>query len=236
MRLLVTRPEPDAAETAARLMGLGHAVIVRPMLTVVFNPPPVVAEASALVFTSRNGVRAVANWPQAPGWRALPAFAVGGETAAAARSAGFADVLVAEGDAAALVELVAKEFGRDAGPVLYPAPRDQAADLAGRLAARGFSVLRIEAYRTEPADGLGDELTRALRDGTLDGALLFSRRTAATFANLVKAAGLDEPAARLTLYALSPNAAEPLRSLGSDVRVAARPDAESLLALLGQPG
>ncbi len=34
------RPEPDAAETAEKLRALGHDVILRPMLELVFNPPP----------------------------------------------------------------------------------------------------------------------------------------------------------------------------------------------------
>jgi uroporphyrinogen-III synthase len=235
MRLLVTRPEPDAAETAARLRAMGHAVIVRPMLEVAFNPPPARLMPDSLVLTSRNAVRALLRWPDAAGWRGLPAFAVGAETGALLREAGFADVRVAGGDAEGLVALIATEPPTRLGTILHPAPRDQASDLAGRLAGKGYRVERVEAYRTEPAAALGAELTEALRAGTLDGALFFSERTAATFVRLVTAAGIEGGIRPLAVYALSERTAAPLRNLADRVHVAARPDVGALLALLPGP-
>jgi len=232
MRLLVTRPEPDAADTAAKLRALGHDVIVRPMLEVVFNMAPAGLAPDSLVLTSRNGVRALMRWPDAARWRSLPAFAVGGETAALLREAGFADVRVAAGDAEALVALIAAESPGALGTILYPAPRDQAADLTARLVAKGYRIERVEAYRTEPATELGEAVTTALRDGRLDGALFFSARTAAAFVTLLEEAGLRGAARTLALYALSNQAAAPLRNLAAPLHVAARPDLASLVALI----
>lgn len=232
MRLLVTRPEPDAADTAAKLRALGHDVILRPMLELVFNPPPAGLTPESLVFTSRNGVRAVANWPEAANWRNLRVFAVGTETAALLREYGFSDVRVAAGDAEALVARIAEEKPEDLGSLLYPAPRDQAADLAGRLRAKGFAVERVEAYRTEPASDLGSDVTSALRNGVLDGALFFSARTAAAFVGLVARSGLATEAKRLACYALSEAAGAPLRNLAATVHVAVKPDLASLVALI----
>lgn len=235
MRLLVTRAEPDATETAARLIALGHTVLVQPMLTVIFGPPPAGLAPDSLVLTSRNAVRALLRWPDASGWRGLPAFAVGGETGALLREAGFADVHVAGGDAEALLVRIAEHPPARLGTILYPAPRDQAADLAGRLAAKGYRVERVEAYRAEPAASLGAELIGALRSGGLDGALFFSGRTAAAFAALVTAAGLRESVRPLACYALSARVALPLRNLAATVRVAERPELAALLALLPGP-
>ncbi|MEX0852723.1 MAG: uroporphyrinogen-III synthase, partial [Bauldia sp.] len=93
MRLLVTRPEPDAGETAGRLGGLGHAVVIQPMTRIVFSPEPVDwPEPAALVLTSRNAVRGLERWPRAKAWRNLPVFAVGASTAELARRVGFTDV------------------------------------------------------------------------------------------------------------------------------------------------
>jgi uroporphyrinogen-III synthase len=232
MRLLVTRPEPDAAETAARLRAAGHAAIVRPMLEVAFNPPPAGLAPDSLVLTSRNAVRALAAWPDAAKWHGLPAFAVGGETGALLREHGFRDVRAAGGDAEALIALIEGHAPAELGTILYPAPRDQAADLAGRLGAGGNRMERVEAYRAEPARALGGELARALREGRLDGALFFSERTAAAFVALVAAAGLTESLRRLVFYALSPRTAAPLRNLAGELHVAGKPDSASLLALL----
>ena len=232
MRLLVTRPETDAAETAAKLRALGHDVIVRPMLEVRFNPPPAGMKPDSLVLTSRNGVRALVRWPDASAWRGLPAFAVGAETAALLREEGFADVRAAGGDAEALVALIGNEDPGKLGTILYPAPREQAADLAGRLGAKDYRVARVEAYRAEPATDLGEEVTAALRGGKLDGALFFSARTSAAFVRLIEAAGLAPEAGALDLYALSEQAAAPLGNLGGRLHVAERPDLASLAALI----
>ncbi len=71
MRVLVTRAEPGAAETATRLAALGHEAIRAPMLTI----ENIAADADlsrfvALLFTSANGVAA---FSQASSTRALPA-------------------------------------------------------------------------------------------------------------------------------------------------------------------
>lgn len=231
MRLLVTRPEPDATATAEALRALGHEVIVRPMLEVVFNPPPSGLKPDSLVFTSRNAVRALLAWPDAGGWHGLPAFAVGRETAALLREAGFRDVRSADGDAEALIALIAGEETARLGTILYPAPREAAADLADRLGRKGFRVLRIEAYRTEPAAELGDDVVAALRGNRIDGALFFSGRTASVFASLVAQAGLHGKL-DLACYVISSRAGEPLAGLADDISVAPRPDAANLLALI----
>ena len=69
MRLLALRPEPDASETALRLRRLGHTVRVEPMLTVEFRPEPAdLPEPAAILFTSRNAVRALDRWPRTAAW------------------------------------------------------------------------------------------------------------------------------------------------------------------------
>lgn len=236
MRLLVTRPEPDAAATAARLRSMGHAVMVRPMLEVAFNPPPGGLRPGSLVLTSRNGVRALLRWPDAAQWRGLPAFAVGAETGALLGEAGFTDVRIAGGDAEALIALIGMHPPAALGTILHPAPRDRAADLDGRLAAKGYRVERVEAYRAEAATQLDAALAEALRSGELDGALFFSARTAAAFVRLVTEAGLSDRVRPLALYALSERTAGPLRGIAGSVHVAEKPDLDSLLALLPGPG
>lgn len=233
MRLLVLRPEPEASDTAARLRGLGHSVRVEPMLTVEFHPEPAaLPEPAAILLTSRNAVRALDRWPRAPAWRDRPAFAVGPETAALARASGFADVHVGSRDAAALTELVARILPAKAGTLLYPAARDRAGDLAGRLSNAGFSVQVVEAYRAIAAAHLGAGTAAALRQGEIDGVLVYSRRTAETFRDVARAAGLDRWQG-VTFLALSEAVAEPLRRLNpAEVRIPPRPDGEAMLALL----
>ena len=238
MRLLVTRPEPEAEETAARLRSLGHEVLVQPLLDIAFVEPPADApKPTAIVVTSRNGVRALGQWPAAADWLDRPVFTTGAATAEAARAAGFADVRSGGGDVAALTKRILAELPVNRGQILYVAARDRAGRLAEDLGARGYHVRTVEAYRAMRVAHLDAATDAALRAGIIDGALFFSRRTAETFADLVNAAGLAAPAKRIVFYALSEAVAEPLRSFsGADIRLAPKPDADSLFVLIGSDG
>jgi uroporphyrinogen-III synthase len=232
MRLLVTRPEPDASDLAARLRAQGHTVLVAPLTQIVFATEPVgVATPAAIAVTSRNGVRALASWQGAKAWSDVTVYAVGAATAAAAREAGCPAVRSAAGDAAALAALIRHDFDAAAGSILYAAARDRTVDLAAALP--GVSVTTVEAYAAEAVSRLDSNVIEAVRAGAIDGVLLFSRRTAEIFSELTLAAGVQAMLARTTLYALSSQVAQPLARLRpARILVASQPNEAGLLALV----
>jgi uroporphyrinogen-III synthase len=233
MRLLVTRPEPEAEETAARLRAMGYDVTVQPMLRVVFSPPPEdLPEPAALIATSRNGVRALAAWPVAAGWRRAPLFVTSEGTAATAAAAGFTDVRSGGADSAALAGRIVRDLDRTAGAVVYAAARDRAGALAGGLTAAGYDLRVVEAYRAEPVAALDPAVAAALREGQIDGVLFFSRRTAEAFVAAVSAAGLADLLGGIVLYALSDRVAQPLRALSSAIFVAPHPDWDGIAVMI----
>jgi uroporphyrinogen-III synthase len=235
VRLLVTRPEPEASDLARRLTRLGHQVLVQPLMAIHLDPPPAeLPSPAAIALTSRNAVRALASWPRATEWQALPVYAVGAVTAAAARQAGFSDVRVAAGDVAGLAALIRSDFDPRRGPLLHPAARHRSADLAELLP--GLAVTTVEAYAAVAVPAFEAATSQALAAGSVDGVLLFSRRTSEVFAGLIAAAGLQPAIAGIALYALSGQVAEPLAALGAPhILVAPHPDEASLLALLDPP-
>lgn len=236
MRLLVTRPQPDAGETAARLMALGHDVLVEPLLTIAYAPPPAgVPEPAALIVTSRNGVRALARWPQSRAWRNRPVFVTGPATARAIATLGFTDVRVGSGNAAAVVERIRADLPPASGGIVYPAGRDHSGSLAGDLAAEGYDVRMIEAYHADAAGALHPPAREALRRRAVGGILFYSQRTALAFAGIVAREKLAPQVAGVIGFALAEQVADPLRSLGLDVHVAALPDEDSLFRLIPQP-
>src|SRR5215469_4343250 len=87
----VTRAEPGASATAARVRALGLAPIVQPLLAMrpLADTAIDLADAAALAFTSANAVAALAALSSE---RTLRVFTVGDTTAAAAQAAGFAHV------------------------------------------------------------------------------------------------------------------------------------------------
>ena len=232
MRLLVTRPQPEADQTAAALAALGHAPLLAPMLRTQLLPPPAtMARPGAVLFTSVNAVRAATAWPETLLPRSIPALAVGDRTAAAAAAAGFKDVLSAAGDSTALADLALARLDPEAGPLLHPTIAEPAGALAARLQAAGFAVKMVEAYRMIAASALPSEAVAALEADRLDGVLFYSRRTAETFLRLAEP--LRPHLAALLLYCLSGEVAAALDT--GHIRIAARPNEASLLAML-EPG
>ena len=220
MRLLVTRPEPDAERTAAALRARGHIVLVAPLLRIEpvehaeIGPGPFMA----LLVTSANAAPAIAHHERFAQLRALPVFAVGDRSAEAMGAAGFADVTSAQGDVADLAALVASRLKAGAS-LLYLAGADRSGDLAGVLSGRGFALL--------PA------AVAAMAEG-IEGVLHFSRRSSEMYVNAARASGLQDHAVKgLIHFCMSAQVAEPLIQAGAaDTRVAPEPAEAALLALI----
>lgn len=233
MRLLVTRPEPDAERTAAALRARGHVVLVAPLLRIEpvehaeIGPGPFVA----LLVTSANAASAIVRHERFAQLRALPVFAVGDRSADAMRAAGFADVTSAQGDVADLANVAASRI-KPGASLLYLAGADRSGDLAGILSGRGFAVSRAVVYRAVPAGALLPALS-AMADG-IDGVLHFSRRSSEMYVNAARASSLQDSAVKqLIHFCMSAQVAEPLIEAGAaDTRVAPEPTEAALLGLI----
>ncbi len=233
MRLLLTRPEPDAQRTAAALRAQGHDVISAPLLRIEPAPEAQIGAGpwAAILITSANAARAVATHARVTPLRALPVFAVGRRSAEAMGTAGFAKVTSADGNVSDLARLVAARL-QPAAPLLYLAGEDRAGDLAGDLRARGFAVETTMIYRAIAATALPPAAAQVLARG-IDGVLHFSRRSAEVFIDAARAAGVLESAVQAAHFCLSAQVAEPLAQAGAaDIRVAERPNEAVLLALI----
>ena len=233
MRILVTRAEPEAQRFAAQLAAHGIEAVIAPLMSVEsLDAPLPLDQVQALVFTSANGVRAFA---AREARRDLSAYAVGEATAAAAREAGFANVVSAGSDAEGLAALLLGRVAPAQGALLHVTGADQAGDIAGVLRARGFEVRQAALYRAAAAAELPPEARAALEAGDVAGVALFSPRSAGIFADLAAAAGLGPKLAALDAFCLSRAVAAALEGKSSfrAVRIAARPNAEALIALIG---
>ena len=186
--------------------------------------------AQALLVTSANGLRAFAGLDPR---RDLPVFAVGDASAAAARAAGFAAVESAAGTVEDLARLVAGKLSPQDGPLLQPAASKLAGDLKGALGRAGFEVLRAVLYDAEAARALSPALQQKINSKLIDVVTLFSPRTAATFASLIRASGLSEACGGMTALCLSKAVAREISGLPwGSIAIAGRPDQAALLARL----
>lgn len=201
-RIWITRTQPGADATAARVRALGHEAVVMPLLAVRMLTDVAVdlRGVAALAFTSANGVRVFA---ETCGERGLKVFAVGAATAQAARAAGFKSVLSADGDVEALAEGIAARRGELRGAVLHPGAAEPAGDLAGALERRRVEARCLVLYETAPVD-LDAEVAERL--GQSDAVLLHSARAAQVLAKLLRA----HPAPRMRALGLSKAVVKPL--------------------------
>jgi uroporphyrinogen-III synthase len=234
MRVLVTRPQPDARETANLLKMRGHQAIVAPLLSVNYRDGPEIdlSGAHAILATSANGVRAIARRTQR---RDLQVFAVGPQTARIASEAGFHQVKSADGDARALAGAVSGWAVPEQGCLVHACGLEGDGALASALIAAGFRVRTEILYEVGEVDALPSVAHDALANAGLDAVLLYSPRSARVFAELVDHAGLGGAASKLIAACISPAAASNLARLNMrDIRVAQRPNQSSLLDCLNQ--
>jgi uroporphyrinogen-III synthase len=222
MRVLVVRPQPGAAATAARVTALGHAPLLHPLLatepadwTLPATPP------DAVILTSAAAVRLAG--PQAQSLLHLPALCVGTATAAAARAAGWTDVQAQDQMGPGTVQALLD--GATAGPhrhLLHLAGEDRTATQV----PPGLTVEVVILYRAvlQPLPLLPDATA----------VLLHSPRTARQFASEWDRLGGQR--AEIAVHAIS---AATLAAAGPGWRAAhtaAHPDNDALLATLPKAG
>ena len=233
MRLLLTRPEPDAERSALTLRTRGHVVLTAPLLQIEPIAVRFGERPGAVLMTSASAARIMATHPDLPDLRDRPVFVVGAHTASMARTAGFTDVTSANGDAGDLARLVAQQFVGSGAKLIYLRGRETTGDLAGALARDGFEVESIAIYEANAVQQFPAPAQAALRAGSIDGVLHFSRRTAQTYLACADALGGREWALRPVHYCLSAQVAAPLVDAGAaEIRRAARPDEATLFSLL----
>jgi uroporphyrinogen-III synthase len=234
MRLLVTRPEPDAMRQVERLAARGHEAVLAPLLAIetATEMPLELNGAQALIVTSRNALRALATHRELAASLQLPLFAVGEATAKAAAELGFTRVTSGPGTGEGLAQLIADALDPDAGALVHLAGKTVAFDLKSALQAKGFTLRQPVLYRAVAATRLPESVLTLLNEGKLDGVILMSPRTAAIFAALVVRHEALTQASRLDCYCLSAAVAQAVEPLKARTIVAARPSEEDILALL----
>jgi uroporphyrinogen-III synthase len=230
MHALITRPQDDAKPLAEALAAKGIDCTIEPLLQIVPIEDTAIHldNVQALLFTSANGVRAFAAKSDR---RDLKVLAIGEGSAAAARETGFTEVESAGGDVAALATLVIDRLDPKAGAVFHAAGSVLAGDLKGRLEQAGFEVRRMALYESKTAEGFSPETRMNLTLGGIDLVLLFSPRTAKTFARLWAEAGQPN-LGKVTALCLSAAVAREIAELHwQRIEIAERPDQPAMLAL-----
>jgi uroporphyrinogen-III synthase len=243
--ILVTRPASAGEDLAEALRRRGARPILAPAIRIVPAPQGPLDRAADelitgrydwLLLTSRAGVEAL--WhrleAKASGSRRLRAAvaAVGDGTAEALRERGIEPQLV---PSTFTTFALAEAMPRGSGRVLLARADIAPIDLEAALAAKGWECVRVDAYRTVPADGLPAEAEHALRDGAVDAVTFTSASTVRGFLQVARPIIQSRPQGiRPSLVAcIGPVTAAAAREAGLSVDAEAHPHTiEGLVAAL----
>ena len=196
MRLLITRPVDQAAATVEALEADGHTCVTSPLLELHhLDLPRPGGSFDIIVLTSRNAVDGLVRQ-----WHSIEdhgkrgdwtVFTVGDTTRDAAIKAGFVKAVSCNGSALDLVEMVAgiREDALSAEAlgkhnVLYPCALRPSHDLPTLFEEHELSCAAWPVYATEEAAAFSPQALVGLEKEALDGVLLYSARSAQTFARL----------------------------------------------------
>ena len=226
--VLVTRPEPGLTDTCEQLEARGFTPVPSSLFAIAplpFRQVPT-ERLQAVLVTSANALSAL-DPATAP-----TLLAVGETTAARARAVGMRSVVSAGGDASALVALCRRHLVPKGGPLLLVCGKTQGIRLAADLRLHGFQVIRRVVYAQQFAACLPTAALDALSAGTVAASLFMSASAAHLFARLLPISQ-HRCLADVQALAISAAAARPVAALPwQSVRVAVRPTAEDVLALL----
>jgi uroporphyrinogen-III synthase len=224
--VLVTRPADHAGDLAARLRAEGGEPLLAPTIVVEPARPggPLdrsVGEAAEgrfewVVFTSSSGVAAWLDRAGAVGAGTPLArvAAVGEATAESLRAGGIhPDLVPGSFTTAALGEA----FPAGSGRVLLPRADRATGDLEATLRSKGWTPVRVDAYRVRPARVLPDRAVSALAGGRVDAVTFTSPSTVDGFVRL--AGVVRDP----VVVCIGPVTAEAARAAGFDVAAVAVP-------------
>jgi uroporphyrinogen-III synthase len=233
--VLVTRPADQSTELVSRLRRLGATSIGAPAIEIV--PARSAALTAALhelsagrfawiTLTSRATVEMLASRLDSPSAVRAKVAAIGEGTSTAFRAWARRrpDLMPTTFTTAGL----ARAFPRGTGRVLCARADIAPAGLEDALVAKGWSPLRVDAYRTRLARSLPPDARVALRDGRVD-AITFT--SASTVRGFVGAMGVVRGNPKVV--SIGPVTAREAREHGLRVSAVARPHTiEGLIAAL----
>lgn len=235
-RVLVTRPEPDASNTARLLTALGFDPLILPLTKTAGLPEQaeVKGKFDAVVVTSSNALRHASDNLLAA-LAGTPGFAVGDHTAEKLKSAGFSAVKSANGDAEALARLAIDQTLAGAR-IAYLCGVVRRPDFEAALVSAGRTVVPLETYNTIRLNPPEDEVESALGGQDVDAALVYSAESAAALSDLLKRSAASKPLSKTVFCCLSARVATALDVQVAQIRVAKRPEQEALFDVLKAGG
>ena len=185
MHILLTRPLEDCSEMIIKFKSLGHQVSHLPLLNIekIDYEQINFSDYKGIIFTSANAVKYLDHKNIDKNFLC---FCVGSATEKKARSAGFQNVIAAEGNVGNLKELILQNFDQKDGQLIYISGETISVELDQQLTNEGYSVKRIVNYRTIYNQKFDDNFIKELMLKIPDMVYIYSQNSASSFLNFIK--------------------------------------------------
>ena len=185
MHILLTRPLEDCSEMILKFQSLGHQVSHLPLLNIVkVNFEEInFSDFKVIIFTSANAVKFL-DLKKID--KNLLCFCVGNATEKKARSAGFQNVIAAEGNVENLKELILQNFDKKNGKLIYVSGETISIDLDQLLLKEGYDIKRIINYRSIYNEKFDENFVEALKSNMPDMVYIYSQNSAYSYLKFIK--------------------------------------------------
>jgi len=185
MHILLTRPLEDCSEMIIKFKSLGHQVSHLPLLSInkVDYKKINFSDYKGIIFTSANAVKFL-NLKNID--KNLLCFCVGNVTEKKARSAGFQNVMAAEGNVENLKELIFQNFDQKDGKLLYLSGETISIELDHQLIKEGYNIKRVVNYRTTHNQKFDESFVKELKLKIPDMVYVYSQNSASSLLNFIK--------------------------------------------------
>jgi len=185
MHILLTRPLEDCAEIILKFKLLGHQISHLPLLSIekVDYEQINFSEFKSIIFTSANAIKFL---DLKTIDKDILCFCVGSATEKKARSAGFQNIIAAEGNVENLKELVLQNFNHKDGNLIYISGEIVSIDLDQQLSEEGYNIKRVINYRTTHNQKFDDKFVSELKLKMPDIVYVYSKNSALSLLNFIK--------------------------------------------------
>ncbi len=185
MHILLTRPLEDCSEMIMKFKSLGHQVSHIPLLIVdrIDHVEIDFSKYKGIIFTSANALRFL-NLKKID--KKILCFCVGGATEKIARSAGFQNLITAEGNVENLKELILQNFEKKNGKLIYVSGEVVSADLNSYLVKEGYDINRVINYRAKHNLKFNEKFVSELKSQIPDLVYIYSQNSASSFLSFIK--------------------------------------------------
>ena len=185
MHILFTRPLDDCYELMLRFKSLGHTVSHLPIINIeqIRYENLDFSIFKGIIFTSANAIKFLDTQKID---KKIYCFCVGSATEKMAKTRGFQNIYVANGNVENLKEIILQNFKISLGKLIYVTGETISSDLDKKLISEGYNLKRIINYTVTQQEKFKLEEINKLKDKMPDIVYIYSQNSADSFLKMIK--------------------------------------------------